>query len=117
MSDVTRGWKALLGGTLLAGVLGGVAGCTWVKLSDDGAQVRQAKADEVGNCRHIGMVTTHTRDKVVLERNTAKVHEELLVLARNEAATLGGDTIVPTGPAVEGRQEFDVYGCGQDSGG
>lgn len=109
--------KALLRPALMACALGALAACTWVKLSDGGALVRQAQAGDVSDCRHLGKVTTHTRDKVVMERNNAKVQEELIVLARNEAASFGADTIVPAGPVIDGRQDFDAYNCGADNPG
>lgn len=88
-----------------------LAGCTWVKLTDAGAGVAQAAPDQITGCRLVGNVSATTRDRVVLQRGRGKVAEELIVLARNEAATLGGDTIVPAGPMAEGHQNFDVYRC------
>jgi hypothetical protein len=88
------------------------SGCTWIPLTDAGAQVNQATAAQVANCRQIGSVSSNTPAKVGVQRGRGKVAEELVVLARNEAANIGGDTIVPAGPAVDGRQEFNVYQCG-----
>jgi hypothetical protein len=89
-----------------------LSGCTWIKLTDAGAQVNQATAAEVANCRHVGSVSSSTQDKVGVKRGRGKVAEELIVLARNEAANIGGDTITPAGPPVDGRQDFTVYRCG-----
>jgi hypothetical protein len=88
------------------------AGCTWIKLTDAGAGVTQATAEQVQGCRRVGHVTSSTQDRVLLKRGRGKVSEELIVLARNEAATLGGDTVVPAGAMKDGRQDFDVYRCG-----
>jgi hypothetical protein len=85
--------------------------CTWVKLTDAGAGVEQATPNQIADCRLIGNVSATTQDRVVLQRGRGKVAEELIVLARNEAATLGGDTIVPAGPMGEGHQNFNVYRC------
>lgn len=87
------------------------AGCTWIPLTEAGAEVRQATVEEVQNCRMLGTVRAKTQDRVVLERGRGKVAEELIVMARNEAAELGGNAVVPTGPPVEGKQAFDVYLC------
>jgi hypothetical protein len=89
-----------------------LGGCTWIELTDAGAAVAQGTAGEVAGCELIGDVTATTQDRVVLKRGRGKVAEELIVLARNEAATLGGDTVVPRGPMEDGRQTFDVYRCG-----
>jgi hypothetical protein len=46
-----------------------------------------------------------------VDRGSEKVQDELITLARNEAGTLGGNTIVPDGTIEEGRQRFVVYRC------
>jgi len=100
------------GSLLLAALTSVLIGCTWIKLTDAGAEVAQGSAAGVTDCELVGAVTASTQNRVVLERGRGKVAEELIVLARNEAATLGGDTIVPAGPMVDGRQDFEVYRCG-----
>ncbi len=94
--------------TLQISLLGG---CTWIKLTEGGANVSTASHAEVMNCQKVGMVSTNTKDKVVVNRSDSKVREELLVLARNEAARLGGDTIVPEAPPRAGEQDFAAYRC------
>jgi len=90
-----------------------VIGCTWVPLTSEGENVRIRRASEVAACEKLGTTTSKTADRVVLfARTDRKVHDELESLARNEAAEMGGDTVVPTGPVSEGRQAFDVYRCG-----
>lgn len=89
----------------------GAAACTWIPLTDAGAAVSQATPAEVTGCRLVGNVSASTQDRVLIKRSRGKVAEELTVLARNEAATLGGDTVVPAGPIRDGRQDFDVYRC------
>lgn len=102
--------RRLRGGLLLlaAGVL---TGCTWIKLTDAGAGVMQGTPDSVQDCQLVGNVTASTQDRVVMRRSMGKVSEELIVMARNEAPIVGGDTVVPSGPAVDGRQDFQVYRC------
>ena len=99
---------------LLLGALVTLTGCTWVKLSDAGAAVTLAETESVAACQHVGMVTTQTRHKVVMERGDASVHEELLVLARNQAAALGANVIVAMGPPSKGNQDFAAYSCAPD---
>ena len=106
-SALRRGAAAML--ALLLG------GCTWIELTHAGAAVAQGTPSDVTGCELLGDVTASTQDRVLLERGRGKVAEELIVLARNEAATLGGDTVVPRGPMVDGRQTFDVYRCGPPS--
>jgi hypothetical protein len=86
-------------------------GCVWVRLSDDGASVRQASADEVRNCQQVGQVHAHTLNRILFQRSRAKVQEELIVLASNEAAAMNGNRLVAEAPAANGEQRFRVYRC------
>jgi hypothetical protein len=86
-------------------------GCVWVRLSDDAAQVRQASSEDVRQCQAVGTVNAHTLNRVVFQRSRAKVQEELIVLASNEAAGLGGNRLVPMGPPDGAKQAFRVYRC------
>jgi len=99
---------------VLAGLCAGLAttACTWVALSDDGGRVRVAEAGEVAGCTTKGLTHAQTTDRVVIfARREQAVRRELESLARNEAALMGGDTIVPASPIERGRQSFDVYLC------
>lgn len=94
--------------TLQIALLGG---CTWVKLTEGGTAVSQVTEADVANCQMVAKISTHTKDKVVVNRSDSKVREELMVLARNEAAGLGADTIVAMGPPRAGVQDFTAYKC------
>ena len=85
--------------------------CSFVQLSDAGAGVAQMEPADVANCTEVGEVSSQTRSKVVIERGNEKVREELLVLARNEAAGLGANAIVPIGQPENGQQRFRAYRC------
>lgn len=103
---------AIAAAALLA--VAALAGCTWVDLTNEGRGVRVASAAEVEGCERLGATHSKTSDTVwIFARSDAKVKSELESLARNEAAAMGGDAIVPTGPVSEGgRRSFDVYRCG-----
>ncbi len=88
-----------------------LGGCTWVDLTRAGEQVRHAQATEVIACERIGTATARTKARFVVARNQEKVADELLILGRNEAALLGGNTVVDQGPPENGAQVFDVYRC------
>ncbi|MDH5480897.1 MAG: DUF4156 domain-containing protein [Nitrosomonas sp.] len=86
--------------------------CTWVKVTSNGESVRLVRsAEKVEPCKKIGDVNTQVVSKIIFERNEEKVAGELADLARNEAALLGGDTIIPVSEVNEGRRSFDVYQC------
>ena len=97
-------WIALLGALAL--------GCTWVKLTPGGEAVRVAKENEVAGCETKGRTHAQTTDRVVIfARRDPTIQNELESLARNEAALMGGDAIVPASAIERGRQTFDVYLC------
>ena len=89
-----------------------LSSCTWVRVTSQGEGVRLVQsAKAVESCKKIGKVNTKVVSEVVFNRDAEKVAGELADLARNEAATLGGDTIVPTSEIIDGRRSFDVYQC------
>lgn len=106
---LTRGWKALTGAALLASL----AACSFVDLKPQGEKVRVLAPQEVGRCRLLGRVTANTTATLVgfIARGKSTVQEEIHRLARNNAGEMGGDTIVATGPVVDGEQKFNVYRC------
>jgi uncharacterized protein DUF4156 len=88
-----------------------LAGCTFVQLSDAGAGVAQLGSGDVANCESKGVVSTQTRAKVVVSRSEEAVREELTVMARNEAAKLGANAIVPIARPEDGAQSFRAFLC------
>jgi hypothetical protein len=96
---------ALLNGSL-------ATACVWVDLKPGGEKVRVLAAEEVGRCTSIGRVSAVTAASVgFIARGKDTVQEEVYRLARNNAASMGGDTIVPAGPLIDGEQPFRVYRC------
>jgi hypothetical protein len=86
--------------------------CTWVKVSDHGSKVAVANAANVRGCANISEISVSVPNKVgIVTRNTDKVATELATMARNEAASDGGDTVVPNSAIENGRQNFQVYKC------
>lgn len=77
-----------------------------------GEKVRVLDQDEVSTCQELGTTTASLLDKVAgIRRNRQKVQSELQILARNSAAKIGGDTVVPISEVSEGQQRFAVYKC------
>jgi hypothetical protein len=89
-----------------------VNGCALPGLSPAGAGVRLAGADAVGGCENLGKVTASVVDKVAgIPRHADAVQEDISITARNSAANMGADTIVPASKVEDGKQTFDVYRC------
>ena len=91
-----------------------LAGCSWgIKLSDAGRQVHTAWNGDVSACRQLGKVTVSVADHVgPVNRNDIKVRDELEVMARNEAASMGADTVKPLAEPADGSQAWGAYQCG-----
>jgi len=94
-----------------------LSACTWgIKLDDAARNVRTAWNGDVGSCHEQGKVTVSVMNRVgPVDRNDLKVRDELEVLARNEAAKMGADTIKPLGEPNEGSQDWGAYSCGSRS--
>jgi hypothetical protein len=89
-----------------------LSACTvsWVKLTPQGENVAILQAGDVANCTPNGSTTVSVVSKVVVNRQPARVAEELRTLARNRAADRG-DAIVATGQVRNGEQSFNIYRC------
>jgi hypothetical protein len=95
---------------LIAAVSFLLGGCAFNKLTPQGENVAVLQASEVGNCERVAAITAHVTSKVVINRQPAKVAQDLRTVARNDAADRG-DTIVPTSQPRNGEQTFDIYRC------
>lgn len=89
-----------------------MGGCALVDLTDAGAGVRLAKPDAVAACTNLGRLTASVVHKAgFIPRHPDAVQDNLNVTARNSAAGMGADTIVPGTTVQDGKQTFDVYRC------
>lgn len=89
-----------------------VGACSWVELTPSGEKVRVLDADEVATCQELGKTIVSSMAKVAgINRSEEKIEKELAMLARNAAADMGGDTVVPLGEVKEGKRSYMVYKC------
>lgn len=89
-----------------------LSACSWVQVTPGGQSVRLVQnLDGVAGCKELGATTSTVMSKFFIERDYDKVARELADLARNSAAELGGDTIVPTSQINDGKRNFGVYKC------
>jgi len=96
--------------SLLAATL--LGGCALVELTPAGAGVRLASPEAVATCTSLGKLTASVVHKAgFIPRHPDAVQDNLNVTARNSAAGMGGDTIVPASSVQDGKQTFDVYRC------
>lgn len=86
--------------------------CTWVKPNEGAGDIALVKPIHAQGCNKLGTATAQTREKVAgISRKDKKVAAELLALAKNEALSMGGNTLVAIGTPKEGKQSFEVYSC------
>jgi hypothetical protein len=84
-----------------------LAACANIRLSENGKNVIVMKPLEiVEKCENLGTITVNATN--VNKSQEAKDRE---ILARNEAAKLGGNVVVAAGEAVDKAQEWTAYRC------
>jgi len=88
-----------------------LSACATLKLTTEGEKVRVLDPSEVESCRELGKTNNSVTSKIILERAEEAVAKELRIIARNSAARMGGDTIVPLTVIEAGQQTFVVYKC------
>jgi len=88
--------------------------CSWgIKLDSGGRDVRVAWTDDVSHCRPAGSINVSVLDNVgPYRRSGLKVGDELEVMARNQAASLGADTIKAVNKPHDGAQDWAAFVCG-----
>lgn len=97
---------------LLLPAISVAAGCSLVELTKGGEGVRLAAPGEAAACTGLGRTTASVVHEVAsIPRHPDAVQENVNVTARNSAASMGGDTIVPVAPLADGKQTFEVYRC------
>ena len=92
----------------------GLTACSWgIKLDAGGTNVRVAWNDDVSHCRPAGSINVSVLDNVgPYRRSGLKVGDELEVMARNQAASLGADTIKAVNKPHDGAQDWAAFVCG-----
>jgi hypothetical protein len=93
--------------------LGLLASCSFVSIDAQGERVELREASAIGSgCTKIATVSARTfRGFPLFRRSQETLARELGIEARNEAGTLGADTVSATSPVTDGRQTFDAYRC------
>jgi len=89
-----------------------ISACTWVKVKPGAKTVRVATPEQVLNCKKMGSSTVSVKAEVAtIARDPKTIKQELTTLARNSAADLGGNVVVPVSKIDKGKQIFVIYNC------
>lgn len=95
----------MLGGFLLAG-------CSFNEPTEASKQVMLVKAYNVTGCQKLGDTVARVKDSLGgVKFSEKEVQEELIVIAKNDAAKMGGDSIVAVSDVKGGVQKFAIYRC------
>lgn len=98
--------------SIAIGWLAVIAGCTWVQPTVQSDSVRIVSFEKANGCQRLGRIGASVKASIgVFHRSAVKVADELDVLARNEAAKMGADTIVRDGAVNNGERAFSAYRC------
>ena len=98
--------------TMAIALIAAVSGCTWVEPDAGGKAVQVAYGKNLSSCTSKGQITVSVKHKVgMYRRNDLKVRDELESLARNEAATMGANTIQSVDEPLNGEQRFGAFDC------
>lgn len=86
--------------------------CSWVKPVEEAKDIALVKPELAQHCKKISVATVKVADSVgFINRRDSKVQDELITLAKNEAALASGDIIVAESDIDDGRQRFGIYDC------
>lgn len=92
-----------------------LSACTYGIVLDAGGQAVRTdwNGRHTSACRDIGKITVSVLSRIgPVDRNDIKVRDELEIMARNQAAQMRADTIVPLGDPRDGEQAWEGYSCG-----
>lgn len=105
-------------GALVLSVAAAVAmlssACSWVEVDEQAEAVGVVRSvEELGDCKKLGEIGANTMSRVgFIARDETRVAVELERLARNDAAAMGANTLVPLGPVTaEGTRRYAAYRC------
>jgi hypothetical protein len=97
---------------LSLGIVTTLSACSFVSLDPQARDVSVAEdAKSLAGCKSLGNTNVSLWSKADTFQSRTTVEEQLDTLARNQAATMGGNTVVPH-PSAEGDQRtYSVYNC------
>ena len=96
---------------LLLGVLLVVAGCASPELTLQGSKVDVGNESDLKRCQMLGSTRLSLAPTHVEWMGEDQMKRQLTIEARNFAAEIGGNMILPVDAIEEGKQSFKIYNC------
>ena len=88
------------------------AACSFVSLNPQAENTTVLpKGSSYANCKFLGNTNVSIWSKATTFQSQEKAESQLDTLARNEAASMGGNTVTPTSDIVNGQRTYGVYNC------
>lgn len=98
--------------TLLFSFTAILAACSFVSLNPQAQNVTVLpQTDNFGNCKLLGNTNVSIWSKAATFQSQQSAESQLDTLARNEAATMGGNTVTPNSQIKNGQRSYNVYNC------
>jgi len=89
-----------------------LSACSFVKTVPGSEKIKLLTSSDVVNCQKIGDSHTQTMHQVgFVNRSTETLTSELTVLAKNDAAKMGGNAVAPLSSLKDGMMMFGLYHC------
>ena len=86
--------------------------CSFVSLDPQARDVVvQNDAGALKGCKSLGSTTVSLWSKSETFQSQKTVENQLDTLARNEAATMGGNTVIANSEINNGQRTYSVYNC------
>jgi hypothetical protein len=89
-----------------------LAACSFVSLTPQAENVTVSpKASTLSSCKFLGNTNVSIWSKADTFQSQKSAESQLDILARNQAATMNGNTVAPTTEINNGQREYGVYNC------
>lgn len=96
----------------LVGLAAIVSACSFVSLNPQAQNVTVLpKATPVANCKLLGSTDVSIWSKASTFQSQQSAESQLDTLARNQAATMGGNTVIANDEIKDGQRTYSVYNC------
>ncbi len=96
---------------LLFGLLLVIVGCASPELTLQGSKVNVGNESDLKQCQVLGSTRLSLSSTRIRWMKEEQMKEQLIIEARNFAARIGGNMILPVGVLEEGKQSFKIYNC------
>ncbi len=88
-----------------------ITGCASTELTLQGSKVNVGEESDLKQCQILGSTRLSLSPTRIKWMKEERIKKQLTIEARNFAARIGGNMILPAGALEEGKQSFKIYNC------